>query len=275
MSGPAPFYRKLLRETLAKKLGRNPRYSIRAFAKALDLDSGALSQILSGKRVPSVKQMDRMVERLGLEPKEQDEFLISVAKTKAALSPERMSPKLRNLLKENHRTIDPATHYDRELSTDAFRIIADWYHYAILEFTTVNGFQSHPAWIAKKLAISTTEATLAINRLLELGLLTRTPDGQLSKTEQQITTADKTLTSSAHRRRQKQVLEKSIQSLEHDPLDIRNHTAMTMAIDLEMLPKAKALIRQFSAELCVLLESGKKEKVYELSISLFPLQTGE
>jgi hypothetical protein len=50
---------------------------------------------------------------------------------------------------------------------------------------------------------------------------------------------------------------------------------MTMSIDPAMLPEAKAQIEQFTQSLCKLLESGKRRQVYELGISLFPIQKNE
>jgi uncharacterized protein (TIGR02147 family) len=155
-------------------------------------------------------------------------------------------------------------------------IIADWYHYAILELTYLDSFPTDstnvPAWIASQLGIGISEARLAVERLLELELLTRDEAGRYRKTDARIATADKKLTTAAHRKRQQEILEKAIASLQNDPIEDRNHSTMTMAIDQSKLCEAKELIREFQSKLCSLLESGKRERVYELAISLFPLQ---
>lgn len=45
----------------------------------------------------------------------------------------------------------------------------------------------------------------------------------------------------------------------------------TMAIDPAQLPAAKELISKFLKEMSALLETGHKQKVYQLEVSLFDL----
>lgn len=80
------------------------------------------------------------------------------------------------------------------------------------------------------------------------------------------------MTHASLKRHQKQVLEKALHSLENDSIEVRSMTSMTMAIDPEMLPKAKIMIETFTNQLCVLLESGSRKQVYEMSVNLFPVQ---
>ena len=44
---------------------RNPRYSMRAFAKQLDMDPSSVSQLLSGKRNASKKMVKRITACVG------------------------------------------------------------------------------------------------------------------------------------------------------------------------------------------------------------------
>lgn len=54
-------FREILEVELARRKARNRRYSIRAFAQALDVDHSTLSQILRGKR----RLTTRTIRRLG------------------------------------------------------------------------------------------------------------------------------------------------------------------------------------------------------------------
>jgi len=261
---PMPFFRRRLSDELARRAERNPGYSLRAFARALRTDPGALSRILSGQKVPSYKLSQRIFQTLMLSPEEQNEFLSSIVRTRQSTGIKRLSPVLKQFR-------NPHSERPRELSLDVFRVISDWYHYAILELTYVEGFRSDPKWIAQKLGISAVEAKLAVERLLALELL-KIEDGAYVKTDFLLTTADRDMTTAAHRKRQKQVLQKAIHSLENDPIELRNQSAMTMAIDPKKVPAAKKKIDEFLQELCSFLESGDRLQVYELSASLFPLQ---
>lgn len=258
MEGLSVNYLKQLKDEFARRCEANPRYSLRAFAKALQFDIGLLSRILNQKHIPSIKAAHRLVGRLDLSPEEQVQFVNSVAQALQRRQSRNASP-----------VNSPAPVH--ELSLDAFRIIADWYHYALLELSFTRSNSADPRHIARVLGLSSSEAKLALDRLLSLDLI-EVIDGKLHKTEVQLTTADKALTAPALRRRQKQILEKSIHSLENDPIEDRNHTAMTMAIDPRKIPHAKAMIQNFTNDLMKYLESGERTRVYELSIGLFPLQ---
>jgi nucleoid DNA-binding protein len=52
-------------------------------------------------------------------------------------------------------------------------------------------------------------------------------------------------------------------------------TYMTMAIDEAKLPEAKALVEEFTNKMSILLESGKKTRVYEFGTYLYPLQKNQ
>jgi uncharacterized protein (TIGR02147 family) len=256
------YYKSILEEELAKRAEKNPRYSLRAMARALRLEAGALSQILTGKRIPSYKMAQKILAALDLTPDQQNLFLGSLAKSHQSRGLERMNP----LFKKTKHAAVP-----KDLSIDLFRIVGDWYHYAVMMLTYVEGFDANPKWIASQIGISPLEARLAVKRLLDLGLL-KEERGTLTCFSGHFTTADKQLTSAALKRHQKQVLDKSIFSLENDPIEERSHTSMTMAIDPKRISEAKKLIEDFTNKMSELLESGKRLQVYEFNIGLFPIQ---
>lgn len=259
------YYQKCLREELQRRCERNPRYSIRAFARTLRVDAGALSRIFSGKQIPSMKMAQTLLTALELSIEEQESFLVSLSQRQQARNLQRRSFAFR-AVKQGSRA--------KELSIDLYRVIADWHHVAIMELTFTEAFGSSPRSIAKKLGISVLEAKLAVQRLLDLELLVE-ENGTLKKADKHLTTADKTLSTPALRKNQKQFLEKAIISLENDPIEDRSVTSMTMAIDPDKLPAARQMIREFNQALCQFLESGKRTRVYNLGVALCPIQTKE
>jgi uncharacterized protein (TIGR02147 family) len=265
----APFYHDCLRDELVKRVNRNPRYSLRSFATALGINVSALSLILAGKRSVSIKVIERIFRALELSETEQKKFLESVLAEKQTQGLKRISPSLKTKLSraKSYPTID----VNRGVGVDEFRVIADWYHYAILELTESKSFRADPKWIARVLQINEWEAKLALERLLKLELLEEHA-GSLRKTNIKIDTKDKTKTSLFHRKRQKQILEKSAQSLEQDPIESRNHSSLTFCIDPSRLEEAKKRIQKFTWELAEFLRDGEQKLVYEMNIGLFPLQ---
>ncbi len=247
-----------------RRVEKDPRYSLRAYASALKIDIAALSQILSGKRLLSMKKAHQVLDVLDLSNKERELFFQTLAFDHS--QKQRVSSEVKEFLKK-----PSAFKKVKNLEIEQFSVISDWYHYAILEMTFLENFQSKPLWISRRLNISVMEVKLAIARLLELELLEWKGE-QLVKTQMQLMTKDRHLTSSAHKKRQKQILEKSLFSLENHAIESRNHTAMTMAIDPASIPEAKKRINDFMNELTTFLESGERKNVYEMTINLFSLE---
>lgn len=262
-----PYYRQTLLEHLSERTSRNRNYSLRSFARALGIEASTLSQVLSGKRFLSIEKAAEVTGKLGLSPDEQQAFKVSLAQAKKQAGHKRFTSEMKQALTPRQNEVVPS----RELSLDAFRIVADWHHFAILVLTQVRGFRSDPEWIAQQLGIPLADVLLGIDRLKSLELL-REEDGRLVRASGRIESADKSLTTAAHRRRQKQILEKSIASLDRDPIEKRNHTAMTLAIDEKKLPEAKKRIQSFMNDMTEFLETGTQTRVYEMIVNLIPLQ---
>jgi len=261
------YYIHALQEELTRRCEKNSRYSLRSFARALGFNSAVISQVLSGKRIPSPKTARKLVAGLNLSPEREHDFFSSLAEVQRARGLQRMSPIFKNISVKDASQQGPPV----DLSIDVFRIISDWYHYAILELSCIESFNSDSKWISKELGITPLEAKLAVERLLKLGLLEEN-NGRISKTNERITTADKHLSTPALRKYQKQVLEKAIESLENDSIEFRSMSSMTMSVDPKNIPLAKKLIDECAKQISALLRNGKQEEVYQLQISLYPLQ---
>lgn len=71
-------YRDLLLDELRRRQARNVRYSLRAFARALDMDPSTLSKILRGKRALSMRKAFDLAMRLQLPTDAANAFMGSV-----------------------------------------------------------------------------------------------------------------------------------------------------------------------------------------------------
>ncbi len=259
-----PLYLEILNREFSSRRSRNRRYSLRAFARFLQIDPGVLSMILAEKRIPSKQFSQRIPKFLHLSSEEARAFLLSIAETRRQTRFGRF-----NRQYEGQNPLGKAV--PRELKLEEWESIALWYHAAILELTFVDGFVGTPDWISKRLQVDKTDVIQAIAQLQALGLL-KEKAGTLIKTDRLVATTKRDETTRAHRSRQKKSLEFSMKSIESVPLERRSHTTMTMSIDPDKLPAAKKMIEEFSRSLCEFLESGKRKRVYELSVSLFPLE---
>lgn len=253
-----PYYILCLKEVFSERKKRNPAYSLRAFAKQLDISASTLSQILSEHTVPSTELADKIVAKLALSSRKRQLFMASFA------------GKL-ELRKTNSNNIDTETKFDR-IQNDLFSIVADVIHMAILELTLTEDFNPSPRSIAKQLNATEHDVRQAIERLIRLNLLVK-EGGLLKRTSTNLTTADKNLTTIALRQQQKQVRLKAIEALENLPPEKRRMSSVTLAIDESKLQHAFQLLDEFCESLSEALQDGKKTKVYQFEVSFFPLQS--
>jgi transcriptional regulator with XRE-family HTH domain len=241
--------RRFLQGELVRRCQSNPRYSMRAFARALDLEPSALSKLLAGKRRVTPEMFERLAKRLAIGPEE-----------------------LRGLLGPGGAALPASKKVFDQVSLDAFQVISDWYHLAILELVRVDRFRGDPAAIAKALGISLAETRQAIERLTRLGVLAVTAEGTVVSTAKELTTVGLPFTSAALKSMQRQVLELAIKALDETPMERRDQSTMTMAINAGRLGEARAKIREFRRGLCTFLEEEPpRTEVYHLSISLYPV----
>ena len=63
----------------------------------------------------------------------------------------------------------------------------------------------------------------------------------------------------------------AIAALEYSPVEERDVSSVTMAIDVQRIPLAKEAIRAFRRRLMRLLEAGSPDEVYNLNIQLVPV----
>jgi uncharacterized protein (TIGR02147 family) len=158
-----------------------------------------------------------------------------------------------------------------QLSIDAFNAVADWYNFAILELATLKHFKADAPWVARVLGITVSEANLAVERLVRLGLL-EIKGSRWKPTRAGNTTLGTEQTSAALRRVQKQFLEKALAALEEIPVDQRDQAGVTVNVALKDLPELKNRIRKLRKELMEFAERNQDgDEVYQFMTSFFPL----
>ena len=247
-----------LQEEFKTRKRNNRSYSLRAFAQKLDISPGRLSELFSGKRNMTRKVAERVASRLEYTPEEREHFL----KLIELRHKKKMDAKKKKILINNDF---------KQLPSDSFYVISDWYHFAILSLIELEDFDSSPKWIAKRLGISLIEAKSALDRLVRLKLIEADEKGRWIKCHDNLTTTHD-LESIALKRSHKQSLRQSIDAIDEVPVEWRDITSITMSIDTKKLPEAKEMIKNFRRELCAFLElDEKKNEVYNLNIQFIPI----
>ena len=248
-------FRTYLQNELVSRCRHNSSYSLRAFARSLGVNHGILSGVLNNKR----KITPKLVQQLGLALRLEEEQINTFIKTSA--QPRTVS-KREQLKKLN------------QLTVDQFNIVSDWYHNAILELSRTTNFDPTPTVIAKRLGLSVTEVTAAIERLQRVGMLEIDDNGKwLEPLGDHSSIQSNDFSNRALRNLQKQYLCKSLEALESIDRADRDHTGITMAINSKDLPEAKLRIQKFRRELMAFLQRNQvqPDEVYQLAVSIFPL----
>ena len=238
--------KNILLSELNLRRSRNTLYSMRAFARDLNLGVGSLSEVLSGKRDLSKNNLVKVLQNIELPPDLKNSLL-----KKESIKPQTSE--------EVHRL----------LLDDQFRLISDWYYIAILNLAKLPINKASPKWIAKRLNIELYQAIEALERLQRLGLL-KILKQRLVRTAQPLTTSSD-LPSTAIRKHHAQNLQLAEKSLQRDPVHLREFASVTMPVNLKNLPKLKELLLKTRKKAACLLEDSEASEVYTLSFQLFPL----
>jgi transcriptional regulator with XRE-family HTH domain len=239
-------FRSYLQTEYTRRCQKNPQYSLRSFAKHLEIDPSSLSQFLRKKRNLSDKKMAELGKKLNLNS---DDFFKFVARG------------------ENDEY--------QMIKVDQFSILSEWYHLAICQLSLLQDFRSDAHWIARRLGIQVMQAQAALDRLVRIGWMEE-EDGVFRYVGGNLSTMDHDITTEALRSYQKEMLYKAEDAINYVPLKKRSSTGVTMAISSEKLEQAKAMIGRFRRKISKFLEEGEtKDEVYHIYISLFPLTNTE
>jgi len=230
---------------------KNPLYSQRAFSRALGINSGKLSQYFSGARLISKSMARKIATKIELD-KEQTAYFLYLCEVD----------------KQNKKT--PVV---RQLRDDQLALIVEWYHFAILSLIATKDFRLDPAWIGRRLGIPSTVAESSLKTLERIRMIriegkkVHLTPGPLATTED----VPNNFLVLSHQDTLRLVTE----NLPRVPVEKRDVSSITMALDDKKLPEAKKAIRAFRRRLAKMMVYGKKNQVYTLNIQLFPLSHEE
>lgn len=253
-----PIHLLILREELNRRLRSNSSYSLRSFAKAIGIDASLLSKIMNNCRALSHGNALKIMESIALSDAEKVLFWKSYVVEK----------QVSNGLLKDFPTL--SIEDEKLLEQQIFNVISEPYHYVLVELTRTKSFKSDVIWISKVLNLSIAQTKEAINRLVNIKMLSIN-NGQIERSPGRFSTKDKAVTDSAHKYHQRKILEKAIVAMDQVPIEHRNQSSMTIAINPQKIPIAKKMIQDFINQLSDVLESGPIEEVYQISLSLYPV----
>jgi len=261
-------YHDLLNEEFERRKQFNGSYSLRAFARDLNLPAPRLSLILNRKEGLSVDAAKDISKSLKLSDKEKEWFCFSVGSLHAR------SFKERNEYKSKIEKYKSEAKIFSNLHLEYFKVISDWYHFAILELTYLADFQNDVAWMAQILEISKEEVSEALKRLKKLDLIVE-KKGKLVDAFKFLATPND-VPSTSLKKFNTQLMKKAIDALNVQDVLEREFSSNIFSIKKDHLPKFKDKLRDFRREIdqeASLLKG--KDAVYCLSMQFYELTTGD
>jgi uncharacterized protein (TIGR02147 family) len=258
-------YRDILKEELQSRMARNAAYSLRAFARDLELSPASLSLVMNGKQGLSRIAAERIVDRIGFHFEEKEYFCNLVDREHAR------SKKAKNRAKKQLEELD---HQDTVLNLETFRAMSDWYYFAILELTSLDKFKKSPGtsqWIANQLGLSVGVVDAAIERMKKIGFL-EVVNGKLQQSVGFLATPSG-IPSAALRNYHQQILVKATQAVSEQSVEERDLSAIVLTMSKSDMDWAREEIKKFRRSLMERLEQNpKRDEVYCLAVQLFSLE---
>jgi uncharacterized protein (TIGR02147 family) len=251
-----PYYLHLLNACYSEKKQRNSSYSIRSFAKQLDVNPGVLNQIMNGKRGLPFQLAEKFIEKLKLPETQQDLFMRSAFYSKQELDTLQKERAYKNVFlmteSEQHRTI-----------------MLEWEYYAFIALMDVQDFNSNLGWCARKLGIQLGRMEEVVELLLNtkiIGFELGNYKCEFDKISYGIDRDSKTF-----QQIQKKNLVQASEKIESCPDSQSHYNSITLAIQPKNIRRAKLLIDDFIVRLTSLLEDGEQDDVYKFNVQLFPV----
>ena len=258
-------YRAFLKEYLDERREKDSFFSLRYFASKVGTDAGTIVKILQGqlqlspRLVPAVASVCKFDER-------QSEYFHAMVEFSKAKTP----PDIRRTFE---RLCGLKGVRSRTLEEHQYAFYQRWYHSAVRAAIGIRPFSGDFKELASSLvpAITVAQARESVDLLERLGLVRRGGDGVWNITDRIITTGEK-WKSVAVREFQKQTMELALTSLERDPVELREHSTVTLTLrrgDLDLLKRRTAEFRQDLLKLAE--QSEGDDSVFQVNIQIFPL----
>ncbi|MEK2690855.1 TIGR02147 family protein [Bdellovibrio sp. GT3] len=255
------FHYKYLADEFARRSNANPHYSLRSFARDLEVTPSWLSDFLSNKKGMAPKTAERLSVLLGMALTESRVFILS---SKAFHS---RSEKDRKAATLELASFKQTKSY--KMRPKDFSATGTWYHQAILELTEVEGFSHHEYELMERLRLPQATIRRAIQDLIAAELL-KIEDGKMKPCFPE-TESTMDISSIAIRNFHEQVLNKGIKALHEQTVTHREFGSTTFAFDDSKIDEAKKALRKFQKQFAddFYTKSANKNSVYQFSVQFF------
>ncbi|MEZ4815958.1 MAG: DUF4423 domain-containing protein [Bdellovibrionota bacterium] len=251
-----PYYREALLDNFERIRKKRKSYSLRSYAKDLDILAPTLSNVLRGKRSLSFYAAIKAVEHLKLNPTQRAAFIESVLgdkKQNSSISKSNASLKKALVLKSSIH--------------DEF--VSDPIYFSVLSYLNTDKGDKSSKGIARAFSVSQLKVGHVVTRLLEAGLL-RLKGGELVLTTSAFSSTDN-IPSEAIRKAHRATLNSALKKLDEVSIKHRDYRSLKMPFSKSSMPLVKKEMKLFMEKIYRIASKEKdKDEVYELALQFFP-----
>lgn len=236
----------LLRQEFEKARSRNPRYSMRQFAKRLNLSSGTISELLSGKRNLSPNKAIEILDQLQISKRVRNRYMAMMG---LPVKIDREPPDPTSL--QNH----------------------DWIDQAIAGYFELNNDDIDALWISRKTGVPTAEIEMRIKKLLAARILLESPDGRLTHP---IKNVDATgLDRDMRHRFYRQSLDLAAKAMEHTSEERCFFSVYTFTGNSSQIAMFRREFKSLVDRISALTEENNSSELIQISVQAFPIDFGQ
>jgi len=258
-------YRDFLKAYYERRKKEMPLFSYRMMGEKLGLDASYLFRVLQKKQHLPSHAIPMAKELLGLSGRAAEYFdiLVASAQTKDAKKKAELAEQAVALRDVERKSI----------SESELRFLSEWWIAVVRAYIEISGGVVNEHEIANALRPKITEAQVkdAVELLKDLGLVTRLTSGKLKLSNAHLTVSgpDK---AKAVRQFQRQVLSLASDSLENVPVEERDVSTLTVAVDAECFEDLREIIKEFRRLVQKRVdESSHPDRVMQLSMAFYPV----
>lgn len=246
---------------------KNSRFSLRAWARQLGYENPSfVSHILKRERSLKIDVATKFTSNLKLsgDAKRYFELLVLLNSSKTVDEKKLYIDILESLRPKSAPS-------PQSLSIDAFRVISDWYHTAILELVELSDFKNDVEWIKARLGneVSSQNINKAIERLLKLELLEKSSSGKISRAKDNPILLENYIPSEAIRHFHKQMIEKAKVAVEEQHVKERDIRGSMISIRSKDYSKVQEIIKKAHAEIVKYSCEGNGDDLYQFNTQFF------
>lgn len=221
-----------------KRRESNPQYSLRSFSRNVGINDSTLSQIMRGKRKITDKTFNHIAAALNLD--------------------------VEQLMKTNRLKV-------KYLDAKKAKAISHWKYDAIIEYLEAFPYTNINT-LSNFFGLHAMETQSAITLLQELGFISKdkSPKNLIGTSS---TISDPKVECVAGQQYQKNLLEKSIKSVDEVAKVHRDHTSIVIGISDDDLKDVRQIIADTRKKIMKIINNSEstKSNIYAMQFSVFPL----